>query len=533
MSFKASSGALPDLYEASIAELQDGLVKGHFSSVQLVQAYLSRIEEVNLKGPALHAVIETNQKALSQASALDDERKDKGSRGPLHGIPLLLKDNIATLHEEGMNTTAGSYALLGSIVPRDAFAAAKLREAGAIFIGKTNLSEWSGMRGEWGDLKGQVPNGFTERGGQTHCPYYPNASPSGSSSGSGVSTAIGLAAGSIGSETHGSIVSPSSRNNIVGIKPTIGLVSRSGVIPISSHQDTTGPMCRSVADAALLLNIIAGPDPRDEATLHQPGIVPDYMKALDTNALKGARLGVPRAFIRDIKTIEEEFNASLDVFRALGAEIVDPADFPDAEELLASKAEKRVLDVDFKVDLNKYLSELVDVPTGVKTLAALIEFNKGRAELDLPPPFYKDQSQFIESEATQIDDAYFAALAQDFDLGRTRGIDATLAHFNLDAIILPTDALACKPAAIAGYPLISVPLGFQPEDVELVPATPSPTHIQAPGLPFGIVFMGTAYSEFKLISFAYAFEQATHVRLQRRAYDDAIPRTQLTNVMFQ
>jgi amidase len=533
MTFKAPSVTLPDLYEASIVELQDGLVKGHFTSVQLVKAYFNRIEEVNLKGPALHAVIETNPMALSQAAALDNERKDKGGRGPLHGIPLLLKDNIATLHEEGINTTAGSYALLGSVVPRDAFAAAKLREAGAIFIGKANLSEWSGMRGEWGHLKGKVPNGLSERGGQTFSPYYPNAHPSSSSSGSGVATAIGLAAGSLGSETHGSIVYPSSRNNVVGIKPTIGLVSRSGVIPISSHQDTVGPMCRSVTDAALMLNFMAGPDPRDEVTLHQPGVVPDYMKALDKNALKGTRLGVPRSFIRNSKTIEEVFNSSLDVFRALGAEIIDPADFPDTEELLTSKAEKRVLDVDFKVDLNKYLSELIDVPTGVKTLTALIEYNKKRADLNLPPPFYEDQSQFIQSEAAQVDDAYFSALAEDFDLGRTRGIDATLAQFNLDAIIIPTEGNAPGLAAIAGYPLISVPLGFQPDDVELLPTTPSPIYTQAPGLPFGIAFMGTAYSEFKLISYAYAFEQATHVRLKRRAYDSAIPRTQLTNVMSQ
>ncbi|KAG2366491.1 amidase signature domain-containing protein [Suillus spraguei] len=486
MTSNAFNGStVPDLYEASIAELQDGLAQGLFSSVQLVKAYLSRIEEVNLKGPALHAVIETNPKALTQAAALDNERKEKGSRGPLHGIPLLLKDNIATLYEEG------SYALLGSVVPRDAFVAAKLREAGAIFIGKTNLSEWAGA--------------------------------------SGVAMAVGLAAGSLGTETRASIVAPSSRNNIVGIKPTVGLVSRSGVVPYSSNQDTPGPMCRSVTDAALLLNFIAGPDPRDEATLHQPGIVPDYVKALDKNALKGARLGVPRSFIRNMKAIEETFNSSLDIFRALGAEIIDPADFPNGEELLASKAENLVMVVDFKVGISKYISELVKVPTGVKTLADLIEFNKINPDLELPGPFYTDQSRFIEAEGTQVDDAYFAALAQNFDLGRTRGIDATLARFNLDAIILPTDVLEPKPTAIAGYPLISGE--YFPDGVEVLPATPSPLHSQAPGVPFGIAFMGTAYSEFKLISYAYAFEQATHVRLQRRAYNDAIPRTQLVSVM--
>ncbi|KAG1819202.1 amidase signature domain-containing protein [Suillus subaureus] len=449
MTSNAFSSALPDLYEASIAELQDGLVQGLFSSVQLVKAYLSRIEEVNIGGPALHAVIETNPKALTQAAALDAERKEKGSRGPLHGIPLLLKDNIATLYEEGMNTTAGSYALLGSVVPRDAFAAAKLREAGAIFIGKTNLSEWAGARSI------TLPRGFSGRGGQTRCPYYPNADPFASSSGSGVAMAVGLAAGSLGTETHASIVAPSSRNNIVGIKPTVGLVSRSGVVPYSSNQDTPGPMCRSVTDAALLLAFIAGPDPRDEATLRQPGIVPDYMKALNKNALKGTRLGVPRAFIRNIKAIEETFNSSLDVFRALGAEIVDPADFPNGEELLASQAEKLVMTVDFKVGISKYISELVEVPTGVKTLADLIEFNKINADLELPGPFYTDQSRFMDAEGTQVDDAYFAALVRNFDLGRTRGIDATLAKFNLDAIILPTDVLEPKPTAIAGYPLIS------------------------------------------------------------------------------
>ncbi|KAG2754313.1 amidase signature enzyme [Suillus brevipes Sb2] len=307
----------------------------------------------------------------------------------------------------------GSHALLGSVVPRDAFVAAKLREAGAIFIWKANLSEWSGMRGKWGHLLGQVRNGLSECGDPTLSPYYPNAHPSSSSSGSGFAAAVGLAAESLGSETHGSIVSPSSRDMLLASS-----LSRSG--------NTAGPMCRSVADATLLLHFMAGPDPRDAVTLHQPGLVPDYTRALDKNALKGVRLGVPRSFIRDTKFTEETFNSSLDVFRALGAEIIDPADFPDIEELLASKAEKRVLDVDFKVDLSKYLSELVDVPTGVKSLAALIEFNEKRADLGLPPPFYKDQSQLIQSGAAQVDDAYLSALAEDFDLGRTRGIDATV-----------------------------------------------------------------------------------------------------------
>ncbi|KAG1867539.1 amidase signature domain-containing protein [Suillus tomentosus] len=505
-----SENVFPDLYESGILDLQKGLELGHFRSVDLVKAYLARIDEVNLKGAALHAVIETNPNALSQAAKLDDERKSRGSRGSLHGIPLLLKDNMATLHEEG------SYALLGSVVPRDAFVAAKLREAGAILLGKANLSEWANYRGD-------VPNGFSGRGGQTLCPYYPNGDASGSSSGSGVAMAIGLAAGSLGSETDGSIVSPSSKNNVVGIKPTVGLVSRAG--------DTAGPMCRSVTDAALLLSVIAGPDPRDTATLHQPGVLPDYMKALDPNALKGKRLGVPRIFLGDDKAILEAFNASLDTFRALGAEIVDPADFPCAEEMKESQAETLVMDTDFKADLNEYISGLLEVPTGVKNLADLIEFNNTHADLELIPPYHDDQSRLIAAEATEKNDAYYAALAEDFDLGRRRGVDATLQKFKLDAIILPTDGTASTPAAISGYPIISVPLGFQPDNVDVLPIPAAPLHTQAPGLPFGIAFIGTAYSEFNLIGFAYAFEQATQVRLKRRAYAEAIPTTQIKDVL--
>jgi len=344
------STTFPDLYEASVAELQQGLDKSQFTSVHLVKAYLARIEEVNLKGAALHAVIETNPHALAQAAALDDERISQGSRGPLHGIPLLLKDNIATLHDQGLNTTAGSYALLGSEVAGDAPVAAKLREAGAIFIGKTNMSEWANFRGK-------VPNGFSGRGGQTVSPYYPNGDAFGSSSGSGVAMAIGLAAASLGSETDGSIVSPSSKNNVVGIKPTIGLVSRTKVIPISSTQDTVGPMCRSVADAALLLRIIAGKDKDDEATDGQPE-VPDYMEALDKDALVGKRLGVPRKLINDDSPMKGEFDKALDVLRSLGAVIVDPAELPSTDELKSSNHESLVLTVEFKVGVNKYIEGL-------------------------------------------------------------------------------------------------------------------------------------------------------------------------------
>ncbi|KAF8511980.1 amidase signature enzyme [Gautieria morchelliformis] len=496
---------------------------GHFTSVDLVKAYVARILEVNHQGPSLHAVIETNPQGLAQASALDAERKLTGKRTALHGIPILVKDNIATLHEEGMNTTAGSFALLGSVVPRDAGVAAKLRAAGAIILGKASLSEWSHFRA------GELPPGFSGRGGQGLNPYFPRGDPAGSSSGSGISTAIGLAAGSLGTETDGSIIFPSSRNNLVGIKPTVGLTSRAGVIPISSHQDTVGPMCRSVADAAIILSVIAGPDPLDNYTVIQPEPVPDFTKALQKHALKGVRLGVPRLFQGSDVNILAAFNASLEIMKELGATIVDSADFPDADEILASQNETTVLSVDFKVDINNYLANLIEVPTGVKNLADLITFNTQHADIELIPPYYTSQSQFTASQATEVNASYFEALAIDEDLGRTRGIDATLQKFNLDALLLPTNAFTSTPAAIAGYPVITVPLGFQPDTVIPEPATPITA--VAPGLPFGISFMGTAFSEFKLISYAFAYEQRTHNRLGRLAYPAAMPKTQLRHVM--
>ncbi|RDX52417.1 amidase signature enzyme [Lentinus brumalis] len=518
----ATAAAFPDLYEASIAELQTGLEKGQFTSVDLVKAYFARIDEVNLQGPTLRAVIETNPSALKQAAELDAERRTNGARGPLHGIPILLKDNIATLHSEGMNTTAGSFALLGSVVPRDAHVAAKLRAAGAILLGKANLSEWANFRGI-------VPSGFSGRGGQASSPYVPLGDPCGSSSGSGIGSAIGLAAAALGSETDGSIVCPSSFNNLVGIKPTIGLTSRDGVVPISEHQDTVGPMARSVTDAAVILSVIAGRDPRDNFTLAQPPVVPDYTKALKKDALRGTRLGVPRKFFDGVNSdVVAAFNASLATMRALGATIVDPADFPDFDEFVASNNETIVLNVDFKVDVNKYISELVEVPTGVKDLADLIAFNIAHADEELVSPFWTDQSQFITSENTTVDQAFFDAVAADKDLGATRGIDATLKAFKLNAILLPTD-VSSTPAAIAGYPIVTVPLGFLPADTPLAPA--EPVRESGPNQPFGLSFLGTAFSEFDLVSFAFAYEQATHTRLKQLAFAEAIPKTQLADVV--
>ncbi|KAG6856087.1 hypothetical protein H0H87_007527 [Tephrocybe sp. NHM501043] len=390
----------PDLYEASVAELQAGLKDGHFSSVDLVKAYFARIEEVNLNGPALRAVIETNPSAIATAAALDLERKRKGPRSALHGIPILLKDNIATVASEGMNTTAGSFSLLGSVVPDDAGVVKRLRKAGAIILGKANLSEFAHFRGN-------LASGWSGRGGQATNAYFPNADPCGSSSGSGIAASIGLAAVTLGTETDGSITCPTSNNNLAGIKPTVGLTSRAGVIPISEHQDTVGPMTRSMEDAAIVLSIIAGTDPNDNFTLAQPRVVPNFTKALNKNALKGKRIGVPRhvflnATINDRSPeVTSAFEQALIVLRKLGATIIDPADLPSADDILASNDENVVLDVDFKIELNKYYASLKLNPSGVRNLADLIAFNNNNSALEKPQGF-TDQSTYVPSPKPQI-----------------------------------------------------------------------------------------------------------------------------------
>lgn len=542
--------ALPDLYEASVIELQAGLEGGYFTSVDLVKAYFARIEEVNLQGPELRAVIETNPSALAQAAALDAERRATGPRSALHGIPVLVKDNIATLASEGerpliemisvactdarrgpgMNTTAGSYSLLRSIVPDDAGVVKRLRAAGAIILGKANLSEFAHFRGN-------LASGWSGRGGQCTNAYFPHADPCGSSAGSGVSASIGLAAVTLGTETDGSITCPADRNNLVGIKPTVGLTSRAGVIPISEHQDTVGPLVRSVADAAIVLSIIAGPDPNDNFTLAQPVPVPNYALALDRNALQGKRIGVPRAvFLNDTITgndpyVNEVFEQALATIASLGATVVDPANLPSAEAIAQSNNETIVLDTDFKIQLNAWYDSLIDNPSGVRSLAQLIQFDNDYPTLE-EPQGYTDQSILIASEATTgFNAAYYAALAADYYMGRTDGIDAALQMYDLDALLLPASGFTTTPPAIAGYPIVTVPLGFYPQNVTIGLAGPE-TVYPAPGVPLGLSFLGTAYSEFDLVSYAYAYEQATHTRLARRAYAEAIPQTQLWDVIY-
>ncbi|KAK0205143.1 amidase signature enzyme [Desarmillaria ectypa] len=517
----------PDLYEASVLELQDGLDERRFTSVDLVKTYFARIDEVNLQGPELRAVIETNPSALAQAAEMDAERKLHGKRGALHGIPILLKDNIATVASEGMNTTAGSFSLLDSIVPDDAGVVKRLRKAGAIILGKANLSEFAHFRG-------RLASGWSGRGGQAKGAYFPGADPCGSSSGSAIAASIGLAAVTLGTETDGSITCPSSQNNVAGIKPTVGLTSRAGVIPISSHQDTVGPITRSVADAAIVLSIIAGKDPDDNFTLAQPSIVPDYTRALRKGALAGKRIGVPRkVFLNPSlsgldQPVLNAFEAALETIKLLGATVVDPADLPSAEEILRSNNESIVLDVDFKIELNRYFAGLIKNPSGVRSLADLIKFNDDHPDLEEPANF---TDQLIESEATSgFDDAYFNALAIDRELGGSMGIDATMKEFDLDALVLPSQGFTTTIAAIIGYPIVTVPLGFYPDNFTIGIAGPE-TVYPAPGVPFGLSFFASAFSEFDLIGYAFAYEQKSRTRLTRKAFPKAIPSTQLQDIV--
>lgn len=524
-----SQDFFPDLYEASVLELQDGLDEGRFTSVDLIKAYFARIDEVNLQGPELRAVIETNPSALVQAAEMDAERAVLGKRSALHGIPILLKDNIATIAAEGMNTTAGSFSLLNSIVPEDAGVVKMLRKAGAIILGKANLSEFAHFRG-------RLASGWSGRGGQSKGAYFPGADPCGSSSGSGIAASIGLAAVTLGSETDGSITCPASQNNVVGIKPTVGLTSRAGVIPISSHQDTIGPITRSMTDAAIVLSVIAGKDPNDNFTLAQPPFVPDYTQALRKGALAGKRIGVPRKVFLDPslagldQPVLDAFEDALETIKLLGATVVDPADLPSAEDILRSNNESIVLDVDFKIELNRYFAGLIKNPSGVRTLADLIKFNDDHPDLEEPTNF-TDQSELIESEATTgFNPAYFNALSIDRELGGSMGIDAALKEFDLDALVLPSQGFTTTIAAIVGYPIVTVPLGFYPDNFTIESAGPE-TVYPAPGVPFGLSFFASAFSEFDLIGYAFAYEQQSHTRLTRKAFPEAIPSTQLRDIV--
>lgn len=488
-----------DLNEVTIAELQNGMKSGKYTAVSLTKKYLQRIQAIDKQGPAVNSVIETNPDAISIAAALDRERKQKGSsRGPLHGIPVLIKDNIDTA--DRMMTTAGSLAMLGSTPAQDAFIVKRLREAGAVIIGKTNLSEWANFR------SAHSSSGWSGRGGQTRNPYVLDRNPCGSSSGSGAAAAANLCAVAIGTETDGSVVCPSTTNSLVGIKPTLGLVSRAGIIPISHSQDTAGPMCRTVTDAVILLGVMAGIDPRDKASSSSQGKAQtDYTKFLDRNGLKGARLGIVRKSFGFNDAVDKLLNNHIDEMKRMGAVIVDPADIPTAGKF--DESELEVLLYEFKADLNAYLAGLGS-KAPVKSLKEIIDFNEKHRDKEMP---YFGQDLFIKAEAKGplTEKAYLDALKQNREMTREDGIDAVLKKHKLDALIAPTGGPAwptdwingdhftggySSASAVAGYPHITVPAGY--------------VH----GLPVGISFFASAWSEPTLIRFAYAFEQATKVR---------------------
>jgi len=484
--------------EATTDQLQEEMRSGRQTARSIVERYLNRIELLNRQSPSLRAVIELNPDALAIAEGLDRERKRNGPRGPLHGIPVLLKDNIDTA--DRMSTTAGSLALEGSTALEDSFLVKRLRMAGGIILGKTNLSEWANFRST------HPVSGWSARGGQTRNPYALDRNPCGSSSGSAVAVAANLCALAVGTETDGSIVCPSAVNGIVGIKPTLGLVSRNGVVPIAHSQDTAGPMARTVRDATLLLNALAGTDPGDPATLgHSTDSELDYTKYLKSDGLRGARLGIARQYFGSNSGVNRLIDDCITAMKLQGANIIDPVEFVTYRKYDDSELE--VMLYEFKHDLGSYLKKRGD-SVRVKSLADIIAFNEERRSEEMP---YFEQEIMLKAEkkGPLSDEPYRIALARNHKLSRKEGIDAVIATDRLDAIVAPTTGPAwltdwitgdhesgsCStPAAVAGYPHISVPAGF------------------VNGLPIGISFFGPAWSEPTLLRIAYSFEQATKAR---------------------
>ncbi|HSF32265.1 MAG TPA: amidase [Candidatus Tectomicrobia bacterium] len=483
--------------EAGIAELQGQMASGQLTARQLVQLYLDRIEALDQRGPALRSMLWINPNALMVADELDHERRTKGPRGLLHGIPVLLKDNIDTVD---MMTTAGSLALVGPCPAQDATVTKQLRQAGAIILGKANMSEWANFRST------RSSSGWSGVGRQGLNPYVLDRSPCGSSSGSAQAVAANLVTAALGTETNGSIVCPSSVCGVVGFKPTVGLTSRAGVIPISHTQDAVGPICRSVADAAAVLGALTGMDARDPASGASDGhVFADYTQFLDANGLERARIGVVRQYFGVNEHVDRIVEPLIDVMRGLGAVLVDPANF--ANFAAFPGAQHTVLEYEFKADLNRYLAERPDVP--VHTLADLIAFNSAHAAQEMP---YFLQERLISSQARGplTDQAYVDALALDFRISRQEGIDEVMDRLGLDALFAPTRSPAwvidlvnggrgcidsSTPAALAGYPLITVPAGYA-----------------FGALPVGVTFMGRRWSEPTLIKIAFAFEHATKAR---------------------
>ncbi len=489
----APAPAFP-LEEATIADLAGKMASGEETARSLAQKYLGRIDALDRSGPALRSVLEINPDALAIADALDRERRQKGLRGPLHGIPVLIKDNVGTA--DRMSTAAGSLALEGIAPTNDSFVAGRLRAAGAVILGKTNLSEWANFRST------HSSSGWSGRGGQCRNPWALDRNPSGSSSGSGTAVSANFAAAAIGTETDGSIVSPSSACGVVGVKPTLGLVSRAGIVPIAHSQDTAGPMARTVRDAAILLAAVAGADPADAAT-RRAAFSGEALTRLDASAIRGARLGVVRKSITGNNPATDRLaDAAFAALKDLGAVLVDPADIETSDDF--GKTEIEVLLYEFKADLNAWLASL-GPSSPVRTLAELIAYNEKHRDREMP---YFGQELFERAEAKGplTDPAYRDALAADVQNSRAKGIDAVLAKHRLDALVSATGGPAwltdlvngdgnawgnSTVPAIAGYPHVTVPMGF------------------VFGLPVGLSFFGAAWTEPRLLSYAFAFERAT------------------------
>jgi len=488
-----------DLEEMTLGAMQEAMAAGRLTARALAEGYLARIATID---KSVHSIIELNPEALAIADALDAERKAGHVRGPMHGIPIVIKDNIDT--GDRMHTTAGSLALADSIAARDAHVAKRLREAGAVILGKTNLSEWANFRST------HSTSGWSGRGGLTHNPYALDRNACGSSSGTGAAVSANLAAVGVGTETDGSVVCPSSACGLVGLKPTLGLVSRTGIIPIAHNQDTAGPMARTVTDAAILLGAMTGIDSLDAITLNSKSHVhPDYMKFLDATALKGARIGVARKYFGFNDHVDGLMKQAIDVIQRLGATIVDPADMETTGKY--DDTELEVLLYEFKTDLNAYLAALAPNVKS-RSLADLIRFNEEHRDQEMPY-FGQELFEQAEKKGPLTSEAYKKALAKNHRMSRKEGIDAVMAKHKLDALIAPTGGpvwptdLAngdhftggySTASAVAGYPHITVPAG------------------SVLGLPVGLSFFAGAWSEPKLLGYAFAFEQATKARKRPR-----------------
>ncbi|KPI37201.1 putative amidase [Cyphellophora attinorum] len=512
--------AFPSLLDVTTEELITGLESGLFTSVDLVNAYIARIAEVNGTN---HAVTQLNPDALTIAQALDDERANGTSRGPLHGIPVLIKNNIATF--DSMDNTAGSYVFAGAKVPRDSTMAAKLRQAGAVILGKTNLSQWANFRSD------NSSNGWSAIGGQVIAAYFPDQDPSGSSSGSGVSSSLALAHFCLGSETDGSIISPSDASNLVGIKPSVGLTSRSLVIPISEHQDTVGPMARTVKDAAYLLNAIAGFDENDNYTSAIPYpdyVLPDYVAACNFSALSG----VPAIRNSPYAPILDSFDTyAIPLLKAAGAIIVENTTWPGYDTEPANRTSV-VLEGDFVADLIKYIDQLTFNPNNVTDLADVRNFTQSSALEDYPDRDTGVWDQALDYFGGQDNTTpeFWSNYTLGLELAGPQGIIGSLTNYSLDALILPTYFASHFPA-ILGTPVVTVPMGSYPAGSNVTQNNRGDLNATGPGIPFGLSFVAEKWSEEKLIGLAYAFEQRSMVRDKVQPLPENVPKTEIADVV--